>query len=144
MTANSCTVGSVNHIGIALSALEAALGLDQTLFDSPATRITDAPQMGLRAAIIIQGDTHIELLQSTTHDNAIGKFLATRGEGLHHIAFNVDNVDNKVSQLKSIGVNMIDDVPRQGLTGRIAFIHPQSTHGALIELVQPPSEAHHE
>lgn len=144
MTVSNCTVGSVNHIGIAVSDLEAVLGLYQTLFDSPATSITDAPEMGLRAAIIIQGETHIELLQSTTHDNAIGKFLATHGEGLHHVAFNVDNVDNKVAQLKSIGVDMIDDVPRKGLTGRIAFIHPKSTHGALIELVQPPNEAKHE
>jgi methylmalonyl-CoA epimerase len=130
----------MNHVGIAVSNLEEGIALYQALFDSPETSITEAPEMGLRAAIIIQGATHIELLQSTQAGNAIGKFLTTHGEGLHHIAFNVENVDEKVAQLKKKGIDMIDDVPRQGLTGRIAFIHPKATLGALIELVQPPNK----
>ena len=93
--------------------------------------------MPIRAAIIEQGDTHIELLEPLDQESEIGKFIAKRGEGLHHIAFSVSNLDSKIKQLESFGVNMIDTKPRQGITGQIAFLHPASTRGTLIELVEP-------
>lgn len=137
----ACTVSTMNHVGIAVSDIDAALKLYQALFDSPDTEILEPDFLPLRAAIIVQGDTHIELLQPTDPDSAIGRFIASHGEGLHHIALNVDNVAAKVEQLKALGIQMVDEEPRRGLTGSIAFVHPDSTRGALIELVQPP-EAH--
>lgn len=134
-----CTVGHVNHVGIAVSSVAQALRLYRTLFDSPETAIIEAPALGVRAAIIVQGETHVELLEPVDPDGAIGRFIRDHGEGLHHVAFNVDNVDAKVKQLQAMGIRMLDQVPRQGLTGRIAFIHPSATRGSLIELVQPPS-----
>ena len=136
-----CTVSTMNHVGIAVSDIEEALKMYQALFDSPETEILEPDFLPLRAAIIVQGDTHIELLEPTDPDSTIGRFIARHGEGLHHIALNVDNVDAKVAQLMDLGIEMLDQEPRRGLTGRIAFIHPRSTRGALIELVQPP-EAH--
>lgn len=134
---SACTVGSINHVGIVVSDVEEALTLYQALFDSPQTEIFEPDFLPLRAAIIVQGETHIELLQPTDPDSAIGQFIARYGEGLHHVAFNVSNVDNKVHELKTLGIRMVDQEPRRGLTGRIAFIHPNATRGALIELVQP-------
>ena len=136
-----CTVSTMNHVGIAVSDIEEALKMYQALFDSPETEILEPDFLPLRAAIIVQGDTHIELLEPTDPDSTIGRFIARHGEGLHHIALNVDNVDAKVAQLMDLGIEMLDQEPRRGLTGRIAFIHPDATRGALIELVQPP-EAH--
>ncbi|MBM3939916.1 MAG: methylmalonyl-CoA epimerase [SAR202 cluster bacterium] len=140
---SACTVGYANHVGIAVTNVREALLLYQTLFDSPETSIIEAPLLGIRAAIIVQGETHIELLEPTDPAGAIGRFIAEHGEGLHHLAFNVNNVDKKVEELKALGIRMIDQVPRQGLTGRIAFIHPSATRGSLIELVQPSARAAH-
>ena len=134
---HNCIVGSINHIGIAVTNLEEALLLYQNLFDSPDTEIIEPDFMPIRAAIIEQGDTHIELLEPLDQESEIGKFIAKRGEGLHHIAFSVSNLDSKIKQLESFGVNMIDTKPRQGITGQIAFLHPASTRGTLIELVEP-------
>ena len=138
---SACTVGHLNHVGIAVREIEPVLELYRTLFDAPETQILEDPSRGLRAAIIVQGETHIELIQATRPDNAIGEFVAKRGEGLHHIAFNVDDIDAKLEELKAKGIKLTDEVARQGFTGRIAFIHPSSAHGALIELVQPPGAA---
>ncbi len=138
-TQTSCTAGAMNHIGIAVTDIESALAMYQALFDSPETEILEPDFLPLRAAIIVQGETHIELLQPTDADGDLARFIARHGEGLHHVALNVDDIDAKVEQLKAKGIEMIDQVPRRGLTGRIAFIQPSSTRGALIELVQPPS-----
>ena len=140
MNAPPCAVGAVNHVGVAVRDLDAALRLYRTLFDSPDTQVLEPNFLPLRAAVIVQGETHIELLEPTDPDSDLGRFIARRGEGLHHLALNVDDVDAKLEQLKALGVAMIDQTPRQGLTGRIAFIQPSETYGALIELVQPPPE----
>ena len=135
-----CAVGAVNHVGIAVRNVEATLRLYQTLFDSPETRVIEPDFLPLRIAIIVQGETHIELLEPTDPDSDLARFIDKRGEGLHHLALNVDDVDAKVEQLKALGVEMIDETPRRGVTGRIAFIRPSETHGALIELVEPFAE----
>ena len=132
-----CTVGHVNHVGIAVRSLEPVLALYQALFDSPETAILETDLFPLRVAIIEQGETHIELLEPTEADSPIGRFIDRHGEGLHHLALNVGDIDAKVEQLKEKGIVMLDDAPRQGMTGRIAFISPAETYGSLIELVQP-------
>ena len=134
--AHTCIVGSLNHIGIAVTDLEQALLLYQTLFDSPSAEIIEPDFIPIRAAVIKQGDTHIELLEPLDSKSEIGKFISKRGEGLHHVAFDVSNLDAKIKQLKSLGISMIDEKARMGITGQIAFIHPSSTRGTLIELVE--------
>ncbi len=133
---SACMVSHLDHVGIAVTDVEAAVALFQKLLDAPETPVIEAPERGLRAAIVAQGETRLEFLQSTDPDNAIGRHIAKRGEGLHHIAFRVDDIQAKVSQLKEAGVPMIDQEPRPGLTGIVAFLQPQATRHVLVELVQ--------
>ena len=84
------------------------------------------------------GQTRLELLEPLDPDTAIGRFLARRGEGLHHLAFHVENIEEKLESLKAHGFELVDLQPRPGITGLIAFIHPRSVHGVLTELVQTP------
>ena len=137
---SSCMVSHLDHVGIAVTNVEAAVALFQELLDAPKTPIVEAPERGLRAAIVAQGQTRLEFLESTDPENAIGKYIARRGEGLHHIAFSVDDIQAKLSELKRAGVPLIDQEPRQGLTGIIAFLQPQATRHVLVELVQHQDE----
>ena len=130
-------VGALNHIGIACNDLEASVQQYRDLFDSPAPWYAASEEMGLRAAFIEQGETHIELIQSMRPDTVIAKFIEKYGEGIHHMAFTVDDVDAKLQQLLELGLPMLDQVPREGLGGRIAFTHPSATHGVLIEIITP-------
>ena len=133
---SSCTVKHMDHVGIAVSNLESALEIYCKLLDSPPTPLIEAPELGLRAAIIAQGQTRIELLEPTNPDGPLGKFLESKGEGLHHIAFEVDNIAAKLEELKDLGVPLVDQKSRQGLTGMIAFLRPEAVHNVLVELVQ--------
>jgi len=130
-------VGAVNHIGIATTDIEASLRQYRELFDAPETEIIRNVEQGLLAAFIEQGETHIEILEPLRADTAIGRFIERHGEGIHHIAFTVDDVDAKAKELADLGIPIIDG-PREGLRGRIAFSHPSATHGVLIEIVRPP------
>jgi len=132
----STKVGALNHIGIAVVSLDDSLKQFQQLYDSPETTVLERLDLGMRAAFIEQGDTHIELLQALDSTNAIGRFVERHGEGIHHMAFTVGDVDAKVEELLSLGIPIIDG-PRPGLGGRIAFTDPRATHGVLIELVTP-------
>ena len=133
-----CTVQHLDHVGIAVTDVEAAVKLFRELLDAPETPIIEAPRVGLRAALVAYGQTRLELLESTDPDNPIGRYIATRGEGLHHVALAVDDIHAKLRQLKEAGVPLIDQEPRQGITGAIAFIRPEATRHILVELVQPP------
>jgi methylmalonyl-CoA epimerase len=133
-------VGALNHVGIAVTDLDASLRQFQELYDSPETQVIESVELGIKAAFIEQGETHIELLQPLRVDTVIGRFIDAHGEGIHHMAFTVGDVDAKVEQLLSLGIPIIDG-PRAGLRGRIAFSNPSATHGVLIELVTPPQES---
>ncbi len=134
----SCTVGHLDHVGIAVTSVEEALAVFGRLLDVPETPIIEVPEVGLRAALVAQGQTRIEFLEPLDPDGPIGRFIARHGEGLHHIAFQVDDIDAKLAQLKALDVPLVDQEPRQGLTGRIAFLRPEATRHVLVELVQPP------
>ena len=134
---DSCTVGNLDHIGIAVTQIEEALHVFSQLLDSPKTSIVEIPELGLRTALVEQGETRIEFLEPLNSEGPIAKFINRRGEGLHHIAFKVSNIDAKLAQLNSLGIPLIDREPRAGLTGRIAFLNPEATHHVLVELVQP-------
>ena len=136
----STKVGALNHIGIAVANLAESMRQYSELFDSPSGPIVEDADRGIRATFIEQGETHIELLQPLRADSVIGRFIERHGEGVHHMAFTVADVDAKVEALQALGIPIIDG-PRPGLRGRIAFLHPSTTHGVLIELVKPPADA---
>lgn len=126
----------MNHVGIAVASIEESLRQFRELFDSPTAEVLEDAERGIRAAFIEQGETHIELLEPLRYDSVIARFIERRGEGIHHIAFTVGDVDAKVEALQALGLPIAEG-PRPGLRGRIAFTHPSATHGVLIELVTP-------
>jgi methylmalonyl-CoA epimerase len=129
-------VGALNHIGLAVVSIEESLKQFQDLFDSPTAEILVDEGRGLRGCFIEQGETSIELLQPLRDDTVIARFLAKHGEGIHHMAFTVDDLTAKVEELISAGIPIIDG-PKRGFHGPVAFTDPKATHRVLIELVQP-------
>ena len=136
-----CTVRHVDHVGIAVTNVEEAKALFQTLFGAPETEILEDPGRGLRAALLEIGQTRIELLESTDPENVIGKFISSRGEGLHHVAFQVEDVKERLASLKKAGIPLVNEKPVHGFTGSIAFLWPEAVRHVLVELVQPHPEA---
>ena len=135
---NTCTVQYIDHVGIAVHDLEAALKFFQEVFQIPPGEIKELPEQGVRATLLPVGQTRLELLEPLSADSPMGRFLERRGEGLHHLALHVDNVAEKLEILGDRGLELVDRQPRPGLSGIIAFIHPRSVHGILTELVQTP------
>ncbi len=123
----------IAHIGIAVESLEAILPLYRDLLGMPEVPLDDAD--GARIAGLAAGESLVELLQPEESDSPIGKFLSKRGPGIHHICFAVDDLDGTLERCRAAGLRLIDQVPRIGAEGkRIAFLHPASTHGVLVEL----------
>ena len=136
LSSSNTRVGALNHIGLAVVSIEESLKQFYDLLDSPEARILVNEEHGVRGAFIEQGETHIELLEPLRADSVIGKYLDKHGEGIHHMAFTVNDVDAKVSELQALSIPIITG-PREGFTGRIAFADPAKMHGVLIELVTP-------
>lgn len=134
--AQPCTVQYIHHVGIAVRNLQTVLDFYQDVFGINPSPIQEAPEHGLRASLIQVGETYLELLEPLGQDSVIGKFIVSHGEGLHHLCFRVENINEKLDILKAKGVQLIDEQPRMGLTGNIAFVHPKAAHGVLIELSQ--------
>jgi methylmalonyl-CoA/ethylmalonyl-CoA epimerase len=129
----------VEHIGIAVKDLDASIALFGKLLGVPCYAVEEVADQKVRTAFFRVGQTKIELLESTSPDGPIGKFLARRGEGLHHIALAVPDVVRAIDHCAQAGVRLIDPVPRQGAEGlATAFLHPSSTGGVLVELCGPP------
>jgi methylmalonyl-CoA/ethylmalonyl-CoA epimerase len=129
----------VSHIGIAVSNLEKAIETWRLLTGSEPMHTGVVEEQKVRVAIFASGAEaaggRVELLQATSDDSPIASFIAKRGEGLHHICIYVDDIDEKLSELKEAGVRLIDETPRIGAEGgRIAFVHPRGTSGVLLEL----------
>ena len=128
---------NLDHIGIAVRDLDAAIktyseGLGLSFEGTE--RVEDQQ---VKAAFLALGDTHIELLESTSPEGPIGRFIEKRGEGIHHLCFNVPDIRKALEQCKQAGMRLIDTEPRKGAHNKwIAFVHPKSTHGVLIELSQ--------
>lgn len=123
----------IDHIGIAVESLEAILPFYRDLLGMPEVPLDDSD--GARIAGLAAGDSLVELLQPEQSDTPIGKFLAKRGPGIHHICFKVDDLDGTLARCRDAGLRLIDQVPRRGAEGkRIAFLHPAATGGVLVEL----------
>jgi methylmalonyl-CoA epimerase len=126
----------IHHLGVAVDDLDKALDTYRRLFGAELEHRATVPEQGVEAAAVLVGDSRVELLAPTGADTPVGKFLATRGPGMHHVAYEVDDVRQALSSLTSEGVELIDAAPREGLFGlQVAFIHPDSVHGVLAEVV---------
>jgi methylmalonyl-CoA/ethylmalonyl-CoA epimerase len=128
----------IHHLGYAVEDLEAASRLYQERFGARLEEPEMVADQGVKASMFRVGESRIELLEPTGPDTPVGKFLAKRGEGLHHVAFQVEDIEATLGELGRDGVELIDEEPRVGAAGtRMAFVHPKSVHGVLTELVEP-------
>ena len=135
-------LGRIDHIGVATDDLDAAVALYEGTLGMPVAHRETVESQGVEAVLLSVGDGHVELLRPFGPDTPIGKYLDSRGPGLHHVAYAVDDIDGVLSKLKEAGIEMIDSQPRIGIRqSRVAFVHPRSTGGVLTEIVEP-SEAH--
>ncbi len=123
----------IAHIGVAVPSLDEILPFYRDVLGMPETPLDDAD--GARIAGLVAGESLVELLEAATPESPIGKYVAKRGPGIHHICFNVDDLDGALARCRAAGIRLIDETPRIGAEGkRIAFLHPSATAGVLIEL----------
>lgn len=127
----------IEHLGIAVKDLDSSAKIYEDLFDAAAYKEELVESEGVRTLFFMIGESKIELLQATNPDSPIAKFIEKRGEGIHHIAFEVNDIESELKRLKSLGYQLIHEMPKDGADNkRIAFLHPKSTGGVLIELCE--------
>ncbi|MFC2030604.1 methylmalonyl-CoA epimerase [Chloroflexota bacterium] len=126
----------IDHLGIVVRDIEEALGVYESALGLPLEEVVEVPDQQVRVAFLPVGDTNVELVQPTSVDTGTARFLEKRGEGVHHICLEVEDIQAALDRLKGQGVPLIDEVPRPGAHGLVAFIHPKGAHGVLIELVE--------
>lgn len=130
-------ITKLNHVGIAVNKLEQHLPFYQNVLRLPLVTIEEVPDQKVRVAVLQVGEVHIELLEPTDPESPIAKFILKKGEGLHHLAYETDDIAATLADCKVQGLTLIDDVPRKGAHGAlIAFIHPQSSGRVLTEICQ--------
>jgi methylmalonyl-CoA/ethylmalonyl-CoA epimerase len=128
----------VDHVGVAVEDLDAALALHEDAFGMALVHREVVEDQGVEAVLLDVGENHVELLRPLGPDTPVGRHLARRGPGLHHVAYQVADVDATLAALRDRGVELVDRAPRTGIRGsRVAFLHPRSTGGVLTEIVQP-------
>jgi len=136
-------LSTIDHVGVAVEDIDAALVVYRDTLGLPLVHRETVADQGVEAALLDVGDGHIELLSPLDPDTPIGKFLARRGPGLHHVAYRVSSIDDALRSLAGAGVRLIDERPRTGIRGsQVAFIHPASTGGVLTEIVEPAGQGH--
>ena len=130
--------GALDHIGVAVLDLEAAISLYEGSFEMELAHRETVAEQGVEAALLDVGDSHVELLRPTGSETPVGRFLETRGEGLHHVAYRVGDIEAVLGDLRGRGMRLIDEKPRTGIRqSRVAFLHPKGTGGVLTEVVEP-------
>ena len=128
----------IDHVGLAVSDLERTTALYEEAFGMPVAHREMVESQGVEAVLLEVGDGHVELLRPLGPETIVGRFIAKRGEGLHHVAYRVEDIDTTLATLRKSGVQLIDSEARIGIRGsRVAFLHPKATQGALTELVEP-------
>ena len=130
-------IQKLHHIALAVKDIDAALGDYVDILGLPRTEVVHVEAQNVRATLIPIGDAEIELIEPTDPEGGVAKFLERRGEALHHICFQVAEVDRELQALEEKGLQLIDKQSRPGLAGMVGFIHPRSTRGTLIELCTP-------
>jgi len=129
---------ALDHVGVAVEDIDAALAVYRDALGMPLVHRETVSEQGVDAALLDVGDSHIELLQPLGPETTVGKFLARKGPGLHHVAYRVASVQATLDALNAAGVRLIDEQPRTGIRGsQVAFLHPSCTGGVLTEIVQP-------
>jgi methylmalonyl-CoA epimerase len=132
------TVGGIHHLGVAVADLDEALSTYRRLFGATLEHRSTVPDQGVHALSVLVGTGRIELLAPIGDDTPVGRFLASRGPGMHHVAYEVDDVGAALADLAGAGAELIDETPRSGLFGlQVAFVHPDAVHGVLTEVVCP-------
>ena len=132
----------IDHIGVAVDDLDAAIALYEQTYEMKLVHREIVEQQGVEAVLFDVGENHVELLLPLAGDTPVGKFLASRGPGLHHVAYQVPDIEVALAALKAAGSRLIDETPRVGIrSSRVAFVHPKSSGGVLTEIVQP-AEGH--
>lgn len=135
--------GLIDHVGVAVDDLESALALYEGTFGMPVAHRETVTDQGVEAVLLDVGDCHVELLRPLGERTAVGKFLARRGPGLHHVAYRVDDIESALARLRELEIELIDSEPRTGIRrSRVAFLHPRSTGGVLTEIVEPAPDVH--
>jgi methylmalonyl-CoA/ethylmalonyl-CoA epimerase len=128
----------IDHIGVAVEEIEPALALYRDSFQLDVAHREVVEEQGVEAVLLDVGENHVELLAPLGADTPVGKFLAKSGPGLHHVAYQVGDIDQTLAAVKAAGLRLIDERPRTGIRGsRVAFLHPRSSGGVLTEIVQP-------
>ena len=132
-------LNKIEHIALAVEDLETAISHYKDVWGIDVEHRERVEDQGVEEAMLPLGESYLQLLAPTGPDTTVGKFLASKGEGLHHIAYEVDDLEGALAELKAKGVRLIDEVPRKGGRGHmVAFVHPKSNHGLLVELIQAP------
>jgi methylmalonyl-CoA/ethylmalonyl-CoA epimerase len=132
----------VDHIGVAVEDLDASLELYERDYGMTLVHRETIAEQGVEAALLDVGENHIELLAATGPDTPVGKFIAKKGPGMHHVAYQVNDIEATLAALKESGLRLIDETPRTGIrNSRVAFLHPKTAGGLLTEIVQP-AEGH--
>ena len=131
----------IDHIGVAVEDLDAAIDLYETTFGMKLVHRETVAEQGVEAVLLDVGENHVELLSPLGPDTPVGKFLAKKGPGLHHVAYQTDDIEAALQHAKDAGLRLIDETPRTGIrNSRVAFLHPAATLGVLTEIVQPAED----
>jgi methylmalonyl-CoA epimerase len=134
--------GRIDHIGVAVEDIDAAIALYEGSFEMTLAHRETVESQGVEAVLLDVGEGHVELLAPLGPDTPVGKFLARGGQGLHHVAYAVEDIGATLQRIAAAGIELIDSEPRTGIRGsRVAFLHPRSTGGVLTEIVEP-AEGH--
>jgi methylmalonyl-CoA/ethylmalonyl-CoA epimerase len=131
-------LGQIDHVGVAVEDMDEAISLYRDRLGMPLLHRETVEQFGVEAALLGSGDSHVELLKPALSDSPVAEFLERRGPGMHHLAYRTDDIDSALDSVRAAGLELIDERPRAGLRGsRVAFVHPKSAGGVLVELVEP-------
>jgi methylmalonyl-CoA epimerase len=128
----------IDHVGVAVEDLDASIALYEKTYNMTLVHREVVQEQGVEAVLLDVGENHVELLAPLGPDTPVGKFLAKKGPGIHHVAYQVEDIDSVLSSLKEQGLRLIDETPRIGIRGsRVAFLHPAASGGVLTEIVEP-------
>jgi len=131
-------IGRVHHVALIVRSIDASLGLWRDALALDLETVMDIPSDGVRIAFLGVGESKIELVEPTDDTTGVYRFLESKGEGFHHVCFEVGNLAETLMRLEIDGVELIDTAPRKGAEGPVAFLHPRSCHGVLVELIEAP------
>jgi methylmalonyl-CoA/ethylmalonyl-CoA epimerase len=131
-------IGKVHHVALIVASIEGALGFWRDLLGLDLETVMDIASDRVRIAFLTVGESKVELVQPTDDSTGVARFLASKGEGFHHVCFEVANLSETLLRLEIDGLELIDSAPRRGAEGPVAFLHPRSCHGVLVELIEAP------